>query len=178
MTCVFVSVTKPLMCASAASWQRGLITVAIKTGKNFSLPLSLTWGQPVITPVGPQRIIGNFPSVRALRTTLSRPHTRARPSSPSLYAHVHARATRATSRQYCVRPAPPAPALCNFFPPFLNDKFTEKGVCLCGCALSPPTSGGVRGSKLVGWRPRPLQNTIYCINNGRVSSCEHRPLNR
>lgn len=79
---------------------------------------------------------GNFPSARALRTDLSRPHTHAQPPPPS-FTHTKARASRAISRQYCVRPGPAAPgsySVRNFFsppppahPPFLNEKREKKG---------------------------------------------------
>lgn len=102
------------------------IKVAIYTGQNFfSLLLSPHRGGSChhIRPQRRRGRSGNFPSARALRTDLSRPHTHAQPPStphppappppppppPPSFTHTKARASRAISRQYCVRPGPAAP---------------------------------------------------------------------
>lgn len=102
------------------------IKVAIYTGQNFSACyFPLTGGAAVTTSDhggGREGGSGNFPSARALRTDLSRPHTHAQPPPPPppppSFTHTKARASRAISRQYCVRPGPAAPgshSVRNFF---------------------------------------------------------------
>lgn len=91
---------------SAASRQHGLITVAIKTGKNFSLTLSLT-GSSCHHTSRTTKDPGNFPLMRALRTTFvafTLAHNPARPlDSLSSFISSHKRAQiRAICRLYCV----------------------------------------------------------------------------
>lgn len=106
--------------------------------------------------------------------THTRTHNRA--PAPSLF-HVKARASLAISRQYCVRRSPVAPACIqseSFFP-FLNEKW-KKGAWLCECHSLHPLLVAWARSNLVGSETPALQNAIYCIINGWVSGCEHRPL--
>lgn len=106
-------------------------------------------GATLTTPVRPEDS-GNFPSPCANYAPIYPGFTHTQnpilyPSLPPFYSLIKARASRAISRQYCVRPIP-APTACIqsvSSPSFLNEKWRKGGPGSVGAAVSAP-SGGVR----------------------------------
>lgn len=122
---------------------------------------------------------GNFPSVCALRTDLAVTHTQSLSRARTLW-YKSARISRnitpilretwAWSRlTFILKAAPPPPKKKK------NSlmKSAEKGLSVW-VPQTPPLLVAWEGPTL--WAERP-HNTIYSIINGRVSSCEHWPLN-
>lgn len=152
--------------------------LATRINNSYYLLLSLTGGYCHHTSLN-TKDFGNFPTVRNARTVgiLSCPRTHTHGRAPPLPFSLE-RASRAIARQYCVRSGLVAPACIQwetFLPPHSLMKSGKKRIWLCGCRSLHPLLVAW-GSNLVGWETPALQNTIYCIINGWVSSCEHRPL--
>lgn len=151
------------MCSSAASWQRGLITVAIKTGKNFSLP---TGGSCHHT--SHKGFLETFhPCAHYAQLSLAFARTHARtaarpPFSLALpFSHASARNSRNIS-QYCVRSNPLAPA-CIQWETFFHSlmKSWEKKGGLVVSSLHPFLVAW-EGPTLWAERPQPSK-TLYTV---------------